>query len=84
VSNVVSINQKKEEPTYPIEISFVIGSSVIYENHNVGESEDLSGFLVVANKDSDEIEYFYNKDLIKSIRIITTEKENDDFSETGC
>lgn len=80
MTNVVNMTLKKEDPIYPIRITFTNGTSHEFHNHNIGESEDLSGFIVVVNKDTDDVEHFFNKESVIGITVMYEEEKDDNLS----
>jgi hypothetical protein len=63
-------------------INFKDGTSTIYIAKSIGESIDISGFMVVSTIDGTDIQSLINKECIKEIWLeeATEEEMSDNFS----
>lgn len=82
MNNVYNISTKKEDQFFPFILKLKSGKEFIFLNHELGESEDLPGFMVIVDKTTDEVEMFFNKDSTEIIEIVKkAESKNDDISK---
>jgi hypothetical protein len=63
-------------------VNFKDGTSTIYIAKSIGESTDISGFMVVSTVDGTDIQSLVNKECIKEICLeeATEEEVSDNFS----
>jgi hypothetical protein len=81
---LLNFDKKEEELMPKVTVDYIDGSQDVFFADVIGESTDISGFLVFVNSTTDNLDQLINKAHIRKINIEVVEHEIEKENNEGC